>query len=489
MPHLELIEDDNLARTIDVATANVAALKQIWTAESKERKHAARLLRMASGDQISMIRMMPHETDEHFERKPKYSPNLLGVALEKVSSLYAEEPLREQDNDAAQSWAEPAFWNFGLGLSLVMAHVDRLVRIQGAALMHPVYKHHLDAPSDFVQLLQGFDVEQVEGAQDGVEIVAIPRHRFAVLPNPFDARVPEAVLVCMSSRIEVASNGAANTITQWQYWDSKVVAILEDDGFSGDPKGKKVGGALYHEHGIGDLPFAVARNSELGMGFYPETFGIWGGTDLSENVRTIAELLSELAHTTILQRGQIYTTGADPKNIVLAPDSILELPAGGTAGSIQNGADLAGMMSVVARFLDYLALTLHLPARTFKLEFNAAMSGIAIIVDEGVLEKDRQKREKLARVWERRADAKAKAVYNNRRGTSLDGTVAVMFRPVVHSLTEEQKLARLQFEISNGLIAGRDAIRELHPELTEEQIDGRIERIQAEGVPSETTTR
>jgi hypothetical protein len=460
----------------EVAARQLSRLLQLWEYESAFRAEMEKLWLIAGGDQSWMIRHMPHETDVHYERKPKFTPNLLGLALDELSTLYAEAPLREMDSAQGQSWAEESLWTWGTGLDSVMGRIDPLVRLQGAILARCRYQPYEGSAVDVRRLMLGESVEVPSNAVPGVEVRAVPRHRFCVLPNELDNRIPIAVLVRVSEYYKASDIGTVQCVRSYQYWDADMMAVLESvDGST--PAVKALDGVTYHPNVFGRIPYVLLQNSNLTDGVDPEGFDRWGGADLCDNVRTTAEMLSELAWVTLLQRGQSWVAGTDPKNLVIAPDAIWELGQGGTAGMLSGGASLDAMLEVINRFLGFLAITWGLSPRSLRVEVGQTPSGVALAIEDGARERDRKKREPVARGWERRIHECAAAVYSAIRGPMSTRLESITYRSPPPALTTEQIQSRLEFELTRGLISKRDAIRELHPELTEEQVDERAQRV------------
>jgi len=477
----EALED---LEPVELAKLQIKMLAKIWAAERDDREHAANLIRMASGDQISMIRPMPSEPPDHFRSKPKFAPNFLGMALDQISFLYADDPDRTMIVESEQDWARQHVWRFGQGLSSALAHADPLIGLTGTALLMMTYKTGEEQPIDLRNwVLSGEGAPEIPtekvGGDDGIEAIVITRDRFAVLCNPFDPRIVEAVVVAMRTTVDTKqfSHGGHHEIeiTRWHYWDRHTFAVIEADGFGAGWNVVEWQGQEISEHNLGVIPFAVLRNSEVGLGFYPDALSVWGGIDLRDNVRSIVELFSEIMWTALLQRGQPWITG-ESDNLALGPDIFVEVAVGGAFGIASNAANLPGMVDILQRALDALGKTIGLPSSALKVDINPATSGIAIALSRAELDEDRKARENLARTWESRAHFVASRIWNAVKMTSLEGKLTVRYKPFVIPLTYDQIQKRVEFEVGLGLMSPEDALAELRPTLTPEQITERLER-------------
>jgi hypothetical protein len=451
---------------------HVNALKAKWTERKADRAHARTLSRMAAGDWIDDLPTMPHEPNWHATKgyRAPFAPNVLGTALRQLTYLYDEEPQRTIPDQATHDWAEGKLWGYGLGLTLAMSTADSLARLQGTALLLPVYKTSPDAARDFRAGLLGDLDEPVDTTDDGVECVVVRRENFEFLATELDPRHVEAGVVLIGM---TAGEGAGKQPVH-HYYDRQHFARLV--GFKPQPIGPN--GELFVEHGMPDHPLVPVRNSEAESRLYAEGFG---GPDVIDNTKAVGGIWREYGWSSKLQRGQPYVIGAQLENKILAPDAFIEIPEGSQFGIASNAANLDGMRDAATSHLELLARSLGLPPRAFRLEqgtgSTVGMSGIAIAMDRAELEDDRRSRVKLATYWEGAIHRKASMVYTAATGTDLDTSgLVVRFVPLPALLSFDQRMAQLSFERREGLIGDLDTLRQLYPGHTDEELQARLDR-------------
>lgn len=447
--------------------SQIATLKDQWNDNADDRKRARRLHDMALGDWADRIPRMPAEPANRAAERPKYAPNFLGQALRALDTLYSEEPDRAiPDSEQTEEWAERALWGFGLGLSTTLARADSLTLLLGTSLLVPAWKAAPDAARSLRAALLG-DERTVDASADGVEVLCLARYQFEILANELDPRHAEAVLILM---------GAHDGKPVHHYWDRENFARLVD--FKPQPIGD--GAETIVAHGLDDHPCVVCRNDEAELSTYSSG---WGGADLEKNLLAIGSLFREYGWTAKLQRGQPYIVG-EATQLILAPDAAWELKAGGTAGILANNANLTGQRDALMLHLQAWAQTVGLPARAFSFGADRqAMSGIAIALDQQEITAHRNRRQKTTRLWEGAVTRKAAMLYTAARQTNRLQTVpldpsslSIKYQPLPTIVTFEEKRQRLEFLASHGWLAPEDALAELYPDISADEIAARIER-------------
>lgn len=413
---------------------------------------------------------MPHEPAWHAEKnyRPPFAPNLLGQILRAHDTLYNEEPSRATDPEGEQEWAERAVWRFGLGMSVAMSRVDTLTRLHGTALLYPGYKTSASAARDLLRALDGTE-ESVDPDADGVEFLALGRWMFEILPSEFDPRAADAVVVLMGRKTVAGGHGLAREVEVHHYWDADKFAILENwSAIEIGPNGEK-----FIDHGMGEIPCVICRNTEGDLETYADGFG---GDDLRENLLAVASHWREYGWTAKLQRGQPWANG-EVKDAVLAPDAIIKVPEGSTFNITSNGANLVGIRACVIDHAETMERALGVAPGTISIvASSSAQSGVAIALNHSAMKQERERRTKFAAMWEREGYRKACKLYGAVRGVDHAGVMSVQFRPLPMVVSFSERLDRLRFLASEGWIHPADALRELYPGATSDEIEQRLER-------------
>lgn len=452
----------------DFALKQINALKKQWKSNRKERAEARQLHRMAEGDWADLIPAMPAEPEHHASKRPKFAPNILGQALRALDTLYSEEPHRSLDDEAAQEWADDKLWSFGIGLSVAMERADTLTTLLGTTILYPAYKTAPDGARTLRHAIVNGESSVVGGDDDGIEVLCLPRYQFELLGNEMDPRHVEAAVICIGSTSK-DTNGVSAKVEIHHYWDRDCFALLHD--FVPQPIGED--GSTIQLHGLPDHPITTCRNDESKLSTYAEGFG---GEDLKKNVLAVGSMWREYSWTAKLQRGQPWVVGKNT-NMVLAPDAFWQLEQGGLSGIHPGNANLDGMLDATNTMLDVWSRSIGLPSRTFAMrEQVGAMSGVAMAIDRAEITDHRNRRQKLTRAWERSITRKAAWLYGAVRGVEIPIRLDVTYRPLPTILTFDEKRQRLEFQADREWISPADALREMYPDISDHEIEERLER-------------
>lgn len=427
----------------------IKAMRAKFDARSKDRKMTEDLLSMAYKGYTSKIPRMPAEPGS--KRKHAVAPDILGFLLKSFSYLYRTEPVRTplSEAEADGEFLRDKLWGYDDGLTSALALADGLARISGTVLLSlewtPAPDGRLESQTD---------------TSDGYRVEVITSDCFEVAGGA-DPRYPDAV---------IAKVGCG-----WVYWDRTYRVALNDKW---EPMAVVIDGeaVIFEEHGLGVVPFVVVQNVARWQKTYAPRMG---GDDLYQTILNLGAHFREFGWTAMLQRGQPYMSGEKKEQVLLAPDAVVHVGAGGSFGIAASNANLSGMAEAVRHLLVNLAVCLGLPSRTFKVETSTATSGVAILLDHQELEADRQQRVTIFRGVEERCATLAATSHNALNGTGIDGRMRVGFRQPDPIITFDERLKRVTFLESKGLIAPEDALAELYPAATPEEIKARLERAAA----------
>jgi hypothetical protein len=440
--------------------ANLKKMRARFEARSKDRRLTEDLLRMAYGSWASRVPRMPGEP--RGKDKRMVVPDLLGFLLRSFSYLYRTEPVRVAEDEAAQEIFSRKLWTYDDGLSATMTLADQLARVAGTVLLVATWT---PAPD-------GRESSRTPDS-DGYQTEVITSDAFEVLPSA-DPRYPLAV---------VAKVGAG-----WMYWDDEYAVRLTAKW---EPVTEMVpdeaeGGAVPSwgiPHGYGRPPVVAVQNvPRWGDTYAPRM----GGDDLYQSILNLGAQIRELGWTAMLQRGQPYMTGDKKEQLVLAPDAVVQVSQGGSFGVAANNANLDGMTAALRSILDLFAVSLGLPSRTFRIERASAVSGVAIMLDQQELEADRQSRAVIFGGAERRL-ARLVSAMEAALGVTLPPEVRTSYRQPDPIISFDERLRRVQWLWEASLIAPADAVAELYPNATPQEIMGRLERARAAALAGEYT--
>lgn len=432
----------------DVVLGRIKAMRVKFDERGKDREMTDKLLEMAFEGYASKIPRMPAEPKT--KNKRTVAPDILGFLLRSFSYLYRTEPVRTPlaEDEASQDFLRDKLWGYDDGLTSALALADQLTRISGTVLVGLTWT---PAPD-------GRDESQTD-TSDGYRAEVITSDHFEV-SGGIDPRYPDAV---------VAKMGRG-----WVYWDRTYRVALSEDKWEAlavvNPDGSKT---VLFEHGLGVVPFVVVQN----IARWPKTYAPrMGGDDLYTSILNLGAHFREFGWTAMLQRGQPYMSGDKKDQILIAPDAVVHVGAGGSFGIAANAANLSGMAEAVRNLLINFATCLGLPSRTFKVETSQATSGVAILLDHQELEADRQQRVTIFRGVEERCAQVAAVSHSAQFGKALDGRMRVGFRQPDPIITFDERLRRVEALESRGWISPEDFIAELYPSATPEEITARLER-------------
>lgn len=429
--------DVELARAFDDRRRQ---LRRCWDESGATRQTIRQIVQYASGDQLSTAPLMPAETAQHWRQKPSYAANFLGVAVDKLSTLYTASPLRDVSN--APTWRR-ILWP---ELDATLARQDGLVHLTGtvAAVVEPRWGE--DARS-LREAMAG-----MRDRPEGLGLRYFGPDRWVAIPDDLDPSRPGAIAV----HWQTIENDGGDRHQIHYYWDDTTIAVLRDWSVQWSAP-----------HGMDVVPVALLANTDED-GLYGRPMG---GRDLVSNSRAVTGYFREVVHTARLQRGQPYSKGKI-KNPNLGPDSLLEVDLGGDFAFASNGADLPGMLDTLERMLAAFALSLGLPRGTFQLT-----GSLDLAADHTELARYRQRRALVARRWEREIHRVAAAVWQRFTGQALNPRgLHVTYVEEPPPMTVSDRLALAEFGLRHGLRDEVDTARALWPHMSGQEIEAMVAR-------------
>jgi hypothetical protein len=350
----------------DVQKNNLVKLRESKDANAKEGARLQKLYEYFKGNQIEGALSFGNETAIHKNMRPKFAPNFLRKAVIDLSYLYAVDPIRTSDN--FEAW-DGLLWNPSEGESLnaLMLEADVLTRLCGTSLA----------------VLMADD-------EGNLNTWIFPRWKFEALASPNNPRKLEAALV---------------------YWNDAWLYIDNTHYYFSD-KQESI------EHNLGCLPACTLKNTISANSVYGDAFG---GQDLLQNIETINLQLAELTYVSMLQRGQPVMVGDKNKNLVLGPDSVVQVEEIGGFTIVPNNANIGGMMNAVQMNLDALAISCGIAKRAFNVRSVLEPTSAEMVYAAQLeLSQDRQVRERVAKQWEKNIHKIAKTIIWNVAKIDLD---------------------------------------------------------------------
>jgi hypothetical protein len=432
---------------------NLRLLRDQWRSNASYRNYVAQLRSWDSKNQIAGLGGMANESDDHQKRRPRWASAIMTSALDMLSYLYAQAPVRVASNEP--QW-QRALWGFRYpqNLNSLMRGIDRSARRDGTVL-------GIAAPGN----------DEDPGADaNGVDLQLRTRDLFEVLEHPKDPRVVGAALAWWGAT-ESASSTSSTDDELFRYVDGTV------EGWATDA------GALFDTstHGAGLCPAATYRNcypDGLQAGLEPPLMGPpVGGQDIIEVLRTANKYVEQLIWAGILSRGTIVVANKDQcVDLGIAPDNIIGVGEVGGAWSLSSGADLRGMIDVLQTQLILFSISMGLPQNSFVVvQTNSPQSAAVILAQDLSLTRDRTMRESVARVWEIDTSRIAAAVNNTIPGAvKLSPIKGIAYTTSPQALTHAEKLAEARLKQEFALADRTRLLRELQPHLTDDEIEDSV---------------
>lgn len=499
------VDVDLLKRVND----RISRIRKCWDYGQLDRVAAADSADFLELDQALWLKKNPAETPEHWAQKEKFTVDLANKVIKDIATTYTSPPARTvvpppleakdsrevsslvddgdiddeveatsqlaadavvQSIQETNDWLETHIWSFGeYGLNATLLNVDRWVLWHGSVAIEPRYASNFD----------GRDV-------DGVEPVFYRRHEFEVLPFEHDPRRAEAVIWPVR-KVKVTDRDLGERSQQiFHYWDGEVFCRLT--GWNIDTKqgseammpngqhdARWQGGMFIHA--LGYLPIVFVREQMVQDKFHAPGSHV----NLKRLCLAINKLKTEHGYILKVQHGYTSVNGK-LGNATLAVDGIVELAEGQTLTVQGSGADLPGLQAGIQREIEDLAVTFGLAPGTLVMDPSSAKSGVAIMAENR--ETERLRKERIPLIWdktEQRYHRAALDIYRLFSATpdaapDVDTDVDTVFKPPPGTMNDKALRESLDFESSHGLVSPLDMLRELRPELTEEQARERIER-------------
>lgn len=409
------------------------------------------------------------------ERIP--SINVLKKATDKLAKVYSQKPVRLADIDSDKAIIEKL--TKLMDVDNVMCNANRLYNVQYMCAVEP-----------FVQ-----NNEQ--------KLRVLAGHQF--LPFSDDKQNPMNLTVFikfMGSEIKAApiddANGVRNTqekdphsVDIYHLFSDSEFLIIDSDGQVREEHMRE----LDAPWSSGVNPYGVIPQEYINASHF-ELVPFVNKTALDISV-LIPKLLTDLNYAAqFLSHSLIWAKNTDLDGVEIHPDTIINLGDGGDdgqpeIGTIDPSVDIEKVLQLIEFQLSgYFASIGIKTATTGSMMPGREASGFAKAMDEGDVTAERKVQTEAFKTFERRLWEKiakvqdywsSSGLVNEKRkfSTSFVDTFSVQFGEMKHLVTQSEKLEKVRTLYKDlKLMSRRQAIKELNPEFTPDQIDQYISELE-----------
>ena len=239
---------------------------------------------------------------------------------------------------------------------------------------------------------------------------------------------------------------------EYEYWDSEVHIKYNEDG-----------NIIFEESNpYGVLPFIFPRDIEQIDDFINE-----GATDVAavnEQVNITMTNLQLGLHYQML--GQPLATGiySDTPIQRVGPDTIINVPEGGTFGIASPAGDLNGVVNTVKFQLELLAQSRHMNI-TFDSNADRPSSGLALMIKDFEHMADYEDDIERYRCIENEI-YQIEKVIASANGVSLPDTFSVEFGKLDYPTTAQEKIALETYELEKGYVTDAELLQKRKGDIT-----------------------
>lgn len=219
--------------------------------------------------------------------------------------------------------------------------------------------------------------------------------------------------------------------------------------------------------------------------------------DLISIQKAICLLLTDLAFASKYQAWSVlYTVGVTTNEIEFNPNSVIQLNRSGTGedkpeiGMIKPEVDMQGLMDQIAMQISLLLTTkdLSVSSVSVTLEPGNAASGISKIIDAAESNENQASQvatfttaerklwmliKTMMPVWISQGEIKPESVVS----FSNDFALSISYQQPEIKIGQKEKVETEKMKVDAGFSSQRMAIKELNPEMTDEQVDQIIAEI------------
>ncbi len=404
------------------------------------------------------------------------SINIPKKVTDKLSKVYSQAPIRfsEKDLDLIEQFSRK------LHLDAEMAQANRMGNLNHRSAIE-IYEQ------DGIQRVRVLNAHEFLPFSDSIK-------------NPTEMTVFIKLLGREIAQKEVISDSNGNRdLDTDQITMVDVFAIYSEDEFmvidsSGAIRGDKMSemGATSTKNPFGVIPFIYINTSHSELVPFPNQTA-------SDIAVLIPKLLTDLNYSAqFLSHSVIWTKNTNIEGSEINPDAVVDLgddDANGASpeiGTINPVTDIDGVLKLISfQLSSYLATVGIKTGSVGNMEASSASSGVAKIIDEGDTTEVRKQQTELFRMVEPRfwqTFSKMQEVWSNngvvenksKFNPAFIETFAIKFAEIKPLETEKEKFEKMKLARELKLITKKQALQEIYPNLPNEQLDKRIEELEAE---------
>jgi polyhydroxyalkanoate synthesis regulator phasin len=405
------------------------------------------------------------------------SLNVLKKATDKLSRVYIEQPLRLADNDTDKEILKNI--SNEARLDSVMTDANRIYNAQNTFAVEPYIKegkHHF-------RVLAGHQfLPYSDDPTDSTNCTVFIK----LMGSEFQTYMPA---VDADGNKNVKNEQVREVDILWLYSDDEFL-IVDSSGSIREDKMLALG--QNGTNPFGKIPFIIGNKSKFELVPFPNQAGL----DISV---LIPKLLTDLNYASqFMSHSIIWTRNTDLSGNEINPDSVVNL-GDSTAengdpdiGTINPTVDITNTLKLI----DY-ELTSYLSTIGIKTNFSGsdgeAGAGVSKAIDEGDITAEYKvqteffKRiecqlwelvQKMQSIWA--ADGSLTEGEPRLFSEEFIKTFRIHFKEIKTLKTHQQMLDEIKVARELKLMSRRQALRELKPELTEDQISSILEEISQE---------
>lgn len=408
------------------------------------------------------------------------SINIVKKVNDKLSKVYNEPALRScnkpEDTDILKAIASRA----GLENQLITA--NRMTNLSRRSAL----ELYIDEDTLKVKVLAA---HQFLVFSDDLKTPNKPTVFIKMLPNATKRSVIEVDRngnkIPAYEEVSVVSTYALYTSTEWMIIDS-----------TGDIRADLMAemGATSTVNPFGVIPFVYINTSKLELMPYPNKTALDVGI-------LIPKLLTDLNYSAqFLSHSVIWTKNANLAGAEINPDAIVNLgdsdPANPSIspeiGTIDPKTDIPGVLSLIEfQLASYLTTEGLKAGGVGNLDANQDSSGVSKIIDESDATDARKNQMEIFRQVEKDLWTKIKAVqkFASQGGLveekrlfsdEFPNNLSVRFAEIRPLESEKQKYEKIKIGRELKLLTRKQALQELYPDLTAEQLQARLDDVEEE---------
>ena len=191
-------------------------------------------------------------------------------------------------------------------------------------------------------------------------------------------------------------------------------------------------------------------------------------------------MATEVALAVRFAIGQPVLIGSyDDKNIMAGIDNLITLPEVGSSFQyVSPNGSIPAMIQAIKDLLDLTSSNHSLKIRWG--DAGAVPSGIALTIMDSENLESRESDIPIWREWEKSRYAVDRVVYETHTGSSLPDNVTIDFSEVTYPMSPDQERAWLDWKLEKGVMSQRDLHLHFNPDMSEEELDSKINEVQEE---------